>query len=142
MKEKVLKAYVIRVNKETGQTYRGRFEEVPNELEALQRLVNFDEAGGLIQVISIGDIDIICHDEGKLLGFPPTRFWYENGKVIDAFVGNLICCRADLRTGEFTDILDEDVEVLNKVLKPAFKSDFGSYLLIPSERWLPDYEES
>ena len=68
MKQKKIQAYLLRVNKLSGVVYKGYLAEVDNTLEAEQRYVNFNEANGLIAVVSINnDIDIICNDEGKIV---------------------------------------------------------------------------
>lgn len=64
-----IKAYFMRVGKETGQIYRGYFGELENTLRAKQDYVGYDEPGNLIQVIRLTrDIDVVMNDEGKLKG--------------------------------------------------------------------------
>ena len=71
MKQEKIQAYLLRVNKLSGVVYKGYLAEVDNTLEAEQRYVNFNEANGLIAVVSINNnIDVICSDEGKIRNFP------------------------------------------------------------------------
>ena len=66
MKQEKIQAYLLRVNKLSGVVYKGYLAEVDNTLEAEQRYVNFNEANGLIAVVSINnEIDVICNDEGE-----------------------------------------------------------------------------
>ena len=133
-------SYQMRVDKDTGQVYRGSLVEIENSLKAKQDYVNYNEPRGLIQVIYIDGIDIICHDEGKLKQFPPNRVWIdEYGKTIDIFCGNILAVRHN-DEGEFTSIHPEDVSIINKYLKPVIR--VGNKLMaIPEESWLEEYRE-
>lgn len=130
-------SYQMRVNEQTGQVYRGSLREIENTLEAKQKFVNFGRAGGLIQVITIDEIDLILHDEGKLLQYPPNRAVLDDtGKVVDIIVGNVMALRHNSE-GDFTSILPSDIKVLDKYLKPVHK--VGTHLLvIPTEKWLEE----
>ena len=103
-----IKAYFMRAG------YQGYFGEIQNTLEAKQKYV-----GGLIQVISLdGVIDIICNDEGKLMGLPVNRAWRDDdGKPIDIFVGSIVAVRHD-EEGNFIDIHDDDIQTIRKYLMP------------------------
>ena len=113
MKQQKIKAYIIRVDEE-GRQYKGYFTEIDNTLEAKQKIV-----GGLIQVVRLTpDIDIIINDEGKLRGMPLNRIWLsEDGKPLDILVGNIIVVRHC--DEEFTDILPEDYEIIERLLPPV-----------------------
>jgi hypothetical protein len=130
-------SYQIRVDEETGKLYRGSLREIENTLDAKQKFVNFGRAGGLIQVVSLGDIDLILHDEGKILQYPPNRaILDDDGEVLDVIVGNILAVRHNSE-GDFTSILPSDVEVLDKYLKPVHKK--GTHLMIvPTEKWLEE----
>ena len=65
MKEPKILAYKLRVNEETGEIYRGYFEKIENTLEAKRKYV-----GGSIQCLHL---DMICNDDGKLLGNENNR---------------------------------------------------------------------
>lgn len=139
MSQKIL-SYQMPVDEETGQVYRGSLKEIEYSLEAEQRYVNYGRPNGLIQVICINGIDIICEDEGKLKQFPPNRAWIdENGKVLDIFCGNILAVRHNSE-GDFTSILPEDVNTIDKFLKPVYR--VGTKLIIlPTEQWLEVYED-
>lgn len=138
--EKIL-SYQMRVDKDTGQVYRGSLVEIENSLKAKQDYVNYNEPHGLIQVICIEGIDIICNDEGKLQQLPPNRVLIdENGEVVDIFVGNILAVRSNSE-GEFTSIHPEDIQIINKYLKPVVRVG-TKLMLIPKEDWLEEYKES
>lgn len=112
MKQQKIRAYIIRVD-EDGRQYKGYFTEIENTLEAKQKIV-----GGLIQVVSLTpEIDVIINDEGKLRGMPLNRLWLSgDGKPLDILVGNIIVVRHC--DEEFTDILSEDCEIIERLLPP------------------------
>lgn len=114
MYQKKILSYQMRVNEETGEVYKGYFEEIDNTLEAKQAYV-----GGCIEVIRITpEIDIILHDEGKIRRLSPNRAWLDNDNIVDILVGNLLCVRND-EEGNFTSILKEDEATILKHLKPV-----------------------
>ena len=121
MKQEKIQAYLLRVNKLSGVVYKGYLAEVDNTLEAEQRYVNFNEANGLIAVVSINnDIDIICNDEGKIRNFPINRFLVsDDGIVLDMLVGNIM--------GEFTSIREEDIPVIESHLIPLMPDKMIDY---------------
>lgn len=139
MRDKFITAYLLRVDGGSGQSYKGYLAQVENSLDAEQRYVNYGRAGGLIQVVSLGDIDIICNDEGKLLNMPANRAWVEDGKIVDIFVGNIMCVRHNSE-GEFTSILESDIEVIEKTLYPILKVINNVVLLTPAYN-LHEYKE-
>lgn len=141
MKEQKIKAYLIRVDENTGECFRGSLQDIPNELSFLQHFVNFNREHGLIQVINIEGINVICEDEGKLKQFPISRVWVEDTEIVDVFVGNLICVRANEVTGEFTSIREEDISVIQKYLKPVVPLKNGKAMIIPDETWLEEWKE-
>lgn len=131
----------MRVDRNTGQVYRGSLVEIENSLKAKQDYVNYNEPHGLIQVICIEGIDIICNDEGKLQQLPPNRVLIdEYGEVVDIFVGNILAVRHN-DEGEFTSIHPEDIQIINKYLKPVVRVG-TKLMLIPKEDWLEEYKES
>lgn len=128
MKQEKIQAYLLRVNKLSGVVYKGYLAEVDNTLEAEQRYVNFNEANGLIAVVSINnDIDIICNDEGKIRNFPISRFLVsDDGIVLDMLVGNIMCVRHN-SAGEFTSIREEDIPVIESHLIPLMPDKMIDY---------------
>lgn len=138
MKNNIITAYFMRVNEEEGVPYKGYLGSIENILSAKQRYVSFDEDGGIIQVVHLSnDIDVICHDEGKILGFPVSRAWLnEDGEVIDVFAGNILAVRHD--GDEFASILEADIPYIEKYLRPVLLIG-GIVLQIPDEE-LPVYK--
>lgn len=82
--------------------------EVENDLKPLQDLV-----GGYIETVKVGDVVIICNEEGKLKGLPINFLVNANG-YIDVIVGPAIFCRE--KGIEFTDIKDEDIEAIENYM--------------------------
>lgn len=117
-----------------GTQYKGALVDIDNTLEAKQEYV-----GGLIQVLCVNDIDIICNDEGKLMGLPVNRVLLdEKNNILDIFVGNILCCRHN-DDGDFTDISSDDIETIERMLKPCeVFPHLGVVTLITSE--LPEYK--
>lgn len=128
MKQSKIQAYLLRVDKQSGVVYKGYLSEVENSLEAEQRYVNFNEANGLIQVVSINNnIDVICSDEGKIRNFPINRFLVsDDGVVLDMLVGNIMCVRHN-SAGEFTSIREEDIPVIESHLIPLMPDKMINY---------------
>lgn len=115
--------------------YRGYVTEIENTLEAKQMFV-----GGTIQCVHLTDeIDLICNDEGKLIGLPPNRAWFYDGKVIDVLVGNCLCCRH--HEGDFTSIHQEDVPVILNALRPLVDAGDGKHLMPLPEYLMPVYKD-
>ena len=136
-----IQAYLMRVDEQTGQVFKGYLSEIENTLKAKQDYVNYGHPNGLIQVISLGDIDIICNDEGKLLQYPPNRVILDDDNtVLDIFCGSIMALRHD-DSGEFTSILPSDIPVIDKYIKPLYKTKSGIGIVIPTERWLEEYKE-
>lgn len=128
MKQSKIKAYLMRTDEKSKIVYKGYLAEVDNTLEAEQRYVNFNEANGLIQVVSINDdIDIIVNGEGKLNNFPINRFLVsDDGIVLDMLVGNIMCVRHN-SDGEFTSIREEDIPVIESHLIPLMPDKMIDY---------------
>lgn len=137
MKEKRITAYLLRVDECTGVSYKGYLSEVDNDLKAEQDYVNYGHPHGLIDVVALGDIDIIVNDEGLLLGYPVNRLCIDDeGNPLSYLVGNLMCVRHN-NEGEFTSILPDDIPVIEKYLKPVI----GGKITCMDDRLLPEYEE-
>lgn len=83
--------------------------EMEDVLENYQSLV-----GGNIEVMSIHEkgtrsIDIIFNEEGKLINLELNKFIvFPNGSY-DAIMGNIIIVAADMTTGDFVSLTDEEV---------------------------------
>lgn len=130
-------AYLIEVDKDTGEPFKGYLSKIPNDLKFLQSFVDFGGNQGLIQVVNIRGIDIICHDEGKLRYFPYSRVVLDDdNSILDVFAGNLICVRADYKTGEFISIQKEDIPIINQYLKPAVILPIDNIVVKLENDWL------
>ena len=113
------------VDSDSGMPLKGYLSYIENSLEAKQRYV-----GGIIQCVRLNsEIDIICNDEGKLIGLPVNRLFInhidkdEGLFAVDVFCGNIMCVR---HSGEeFTSIHEEDIEVIRKSLLPVIATNQG-----------------
>ena len=125
-------AYLLRVDEDTP--YKGYFAEVENSLKAEQ-----DFVGGHIGVISLNDeVDLIYNEEGCILNLPVNRALVgSEGMILTLLLGNLMCVRH--KDDEFVSIKEEDVEVINKHLIPAFRL-LDKLFIAGSNDELPDYE--
>ena len=137
--EKTIKAYMLRVNAE-GNPCRGYIGEIDNTLKAKQEFV-----GGTIQVIMISpEINAILNDDGKLLHLPINRLWKNaDGEALDFVVGNILLCRND-DDGNFTSILERDIELIEKCLIPLKgMSEVDNRLVFYTcpEQYLPEYKD-
>lgn len=107
MKERKFKALFMEVGEEP------KFIEVVDKLENLQELVD-----GFIESVYLGEnLVVICNEEGKLRDLDANKFLFNiEGRLIDVLCGNLFACRVD-EEGNFADIQDEDIEVINRHLR-------------------------
>lgn len=114
---KKIKVYMLRVS-DDGRPYRGYLSEIENSLEAKQAYV-----GGLIEVLRLTEeIDIIFNEEGKLLPLPINRWLIsDGGRIFDGIMGNILCCRHN-DEGEFTDIQEEDIPVIQRYLRVLYSN--------------------
>lgn len=81
--------------------------EIEDKLEILQTLVD-----GLIEVIELTpDIDLICNEEGKLIGLE------ENINLdYDIIVGDVIICSHD-NEGNFVGLTEEQKKIVDRELE-------------------------
>ena len=120
-----IKAYFMEVDSKSKMPLQGYLGYLNNTLEEKQRYV-----GGIIQCVRLSsEIDIICNDEGKLIGLPVNRLFInyidkdEGLFAVDVFCGNIMCVR---HLGEeFTSIHEEDIEVIKKSLLPVIATNQG-----------------
>ena len=86
------------------------FMEIENTLQAGQ-----DFVGGLIECTALTeDIDLICNEEGWLIGLEPRVAIKEPATII---AGDCFICRHD-RRGNFESIRESDLELINSKVKP------------------------
>ncbi len=81
--------------------------EIDDTLEAKQKLV-----GGLIEVVPCGKYDLVCNEEGKLLGLYPNCVINH-----DMICGNFFLANTDYEKGEFKSLTDEEIEMLKGSLQ-------------------------
>ena len=90
-----------------------KFIEVVDKLKNLQELVD-----GFIESVYLGEnLVVICNEEGKLRDLDVNKFLFNiDGRLVDVLCGNLFACRVD-EEGNFADIQDEDIDVINRHLR-------------------------
>lgn len=86
--------------------------EIENTLDAMQEFVNGD-----IEVINITDkILLVCNEEGKMRGLPPTAFIVRNQQAQDVIVGKFFLCRED---GEnMVSVQKSDIADFKRIVLP------------------------
>lgn len=92
--------------KEPGK--EARTMVVPNKLDVLQDLV-----GGYIETLTVGDIVIICNEEGKVKHMP-LNFFVKTKAYTEAIVGPAIFCRTD--RWEFKGLEAEDITHIKELM--------------------------
>lgn len=126
--EKQIKIYPLHV----GDVYnKAQFEYIENKLEAKQKFV-----GGTIQCVPIDrehKLDIICNDDGKLLGLTPNRAWIIDNKVADVIVGEAFVCRHD-DEGNFCSIHEEDKDIILDIFRPIIAISNEKFCVIDKAR--------
>lgn len=84
--------------------------EIENTLEAEQKFV-----GGLIECTALTeDIDLVCNEEGRVIGLEPRVAIQEPKTVI---AGDCFICRHD-RQGNFKSIKESDIDLIKSKVKP------------------------
>lgn len=133
MAEKI-NAYMLRLN-DAGMPCKGYIGEIENSLEAKQKYVK-----GLIQVVSLNSqIDIICNDEGKLIGLEPNRAFMDGEDILDIFVGDILACCHDAE-GNFTSIKEEDIPIIESMLLPI-RIVVGNTVFLAGTDTLDEYKQ-
>ena len=133
----LIDAYILRCDYDGP--YRGYVWRIENTLKAFQSYVD-----GPIQALALTpEIAIVCNDEGKLHQFPLNRAYMEGSKVLDYFVGNILCVRHS--GDEFASIAPEDIAVVERLLIPlksVSKEGGHAFVTIPADHcpeWRPFY---
>ena len=81
--------------------------EIENTLQAMQSLV-----GGFIEVIPYDYYELVCNEEGKIMGlYPNVGFDY------DVINGNFFIANDDYETGDFASLTDKNIEKIKEDLK-------------------------
>ena len=86
---------------------RPEITEISGTLESMQNVV-----GGLIQMICPfyhdPEIALICNDEGKLIGLPPSRILIDDRyNVLDVISGTFFLCFAPPDSDTFESLPDD-----------------------------------
>lgn len=105
------------------------FEFIDNTLEAKQKFV-----GGLIQGICFDrerKLDLICNDDGKIMGLPANRVWVMDNKVVDIIAGEAFICRHD--GDEYCSIREEDKEIVLNTFRPIIGYKDGHFLVVNAD---------
>ena len=81
--------------------------EIENTLQAMQSLV-----GGFIEVIPYDYYELVCNEEGKIMGlYPNVGFDY------DVINGNFFIANDNYETGDFASLTDKNIEKIKEDLK-------------------------
>lgn len=128
----MIEAYLMRVCE--GVVYRGYLAKIPNSLKAEQ-----DYVGGAIETFTLNDdFALICDGEGVIMGKPLNRALYDaRGKFRTVFAGNLMVVRH--KSDTFASIHEEDVAVIEKLLRPIERISCGTVFLKVAEE-LPEWK--
>ena len=85
---------------------------VPTDLDALQRFV-----GGNIQAVPLGPYELVCNEEGKVNGLPPTAMLLsEKGQALDIIAGRFFVCRSGLE--DFESVCSADIVAIRQMFLP------------------------
>lgn len=127
-----MRAYFLRTS--DGVVYKGYLSEIPNSLKAEQ-----DYVGSGIETFTLNDdLVLIGARDAVVFGKTLNRALYdESGKFITAFAGNLMVVR--YKGDEFESILKEDVELIERLLKPIDHIACGTVFLKAAEE-LPEWK--
>ena len=127
-----MRTYFLRAS--DGVVYKGYLSEIPNSLKAEQEYV-----GGGIETFTLNDeLVLVGGRDAVVFGKTLNRALYdESGKFITAFAGNLMVVR--YKGNEFESILKEDVELIERLLKPIDHIACGTVFLKAAEE-LPEWK--
>lgn len=86
--------------------------EIEDTLDAMQKFVDGD-----IETINITDkILLVCNDEGKMRGLPPSAFIIKHQQMQDIIMGKFFLCRED---GEnMVSIQETDIAEFKRIVLP------------------------
>jgi Domain of unknown function (DUF3846) len=96
---------------------KGEWEkrEIENTLKAYQAII-----GGCIEYVPICEgVSLFCHEEGKIINLPPSAIWIHSGSVHDILQGPLIVTGPIDDKGYETDITDEGLDSLSRIVRPV-----------------------
>lgn len=86
-------------------------KSIKNDLETFQNIV-----GGYIEVVDLGGVLAIIHDEGKLINLPPNFGFtinYDGQTYLDIIMGNVIFVADFMGEDgkEFRSLTEEEIEI-------------------------------
>ena len=85
---------------------------IENTLEAKQEIV-----GGLIELVQLSDTaDLICNEEGKLIGLPANRMLGN-----DVIAGTFLIVGSEWDNENFVSLSEEDIAKYSKQFEPSLK---------------------
>ena len=127
-----MRAYFLRASNHV--VYKGYLSELPNSLKAEQQYVG----GGIETFMLNDDLVLVGARDAVIFGKTLNRALYDEcGKFITAFAGNLLVVR--YKGDEFDSILEEDVELIERLLKPIDHIACGTVFLKAAEE-LPEWK--
>lgn len=130
-KQKRIKVFLMEVT-DDGRPCKGYLTEIDDTLKTLQEIVR-----GRIDAINLTDdiVVIMNKNEKYTENCPPNRALVEeDGTILDILCGNICCCRGT--DDEFSDIFEEDIEIILRTLKATVNID-ETWIGIP-EHALPE----
>lgn len=127
-----MRAYFLRAS--DGVVYKGYLSEIPNSPKAEQEYV-----GGGIETFTLNDdLVLVGGRDAVVFGKTLNRAFYdESDKFITAFAGNLLVVRC--KGDEFDSILEKDVGLIERLLKPIDRIACGTVFLKAAEE-LPEWK--
>ncbi len=89
---------------------------IENTLEAKQKIV-----GGLIELVQLSDTaDLICNEEGKLIGLPANRMLGN-----DIIAGTFLVVGSEWDNENFVSLSEEDIAKYSKQFEPSLKEQIA-----------------
>ena len=127
-----MRAYFLRASNHV--VYKGYLSELPNSLKAEQQYVG----GGIETFMLNDDLVLVGARDAVIFGKTLNRALYDKkGKFITVFAGNILVVR--YKDDTFDSILEEDVELIERLLKPIDHIACGTVFLKAAEE-LPEWK--
>lgn len=98
-----MKVLVVRVGEQP------QVMDIKDDLKTYQAIV-----GGYIQCISIDEnVDMVCNDEGKIIGLPINRPLVFNNRLVDIICGDFFIVGVD--EADFTDLPEHMIKKWKRI---------------------------